>query len=67
MRLVVNGQGRDVDGPTTVAQFLESLGFDGRYVAVARNGDVIERATFGDVALEEGDRLEIVRPVGGGA
>ena len=67
MRLIVNGQGREVEGPTTVAGFLESLGFDGRYVAVARNGDVLNRATFGDVALEEGDRLEIVRPVGGGA
>ena len=66
LTLTVNGKQREVEGPVTVAGFLESLGYDGRYVAVARNGDVLDRAAFGEVALEDGDRLEIVRPVGGG-
>ncbi len=66
LRLIVNGQQREVEAPLTVAGFLESLGYDGRYVAVARNGDVLDRETFGAVALEDGDRLEVVRPVGGG-
>ena len=67
LRLTVNGKQREVEAPVTVAGFLASLGYDGRYVAVARNGDVLDRDTFGAVALEDGDRLEIVRPVGGGA
>ena len=67
LRLIVNGKEREVEAPLTVAGFLESLGYDGRYVAVARNGEVLDRATFGAVALGDGDRLEIVRPVGGGA
>lgn len=66
MRLVVNGAAREMAGPLTLAQYLETLGLAGRYVAVARNGEVLERETFGAVALEDGDRLEIVRPVGGG-
>ena len=66
LRLTVNGKQREVEAPVTVAGFLASLGYDGRYVAVARNGDVLDRETFGAVALEDGDRLEIVRPVGGG-
>ncbi|MCH7655121.1 MAG: sulfur carrier protein ThiS [Chloroflexi bacterium] len=66
LTLTVNGKQREVEGPVTVAGFLASLGYDGRYVAVARNGDVLDRAAFGEVALEDGDRLEIVRPVGGG-
>ena len=67
LRLIVNGKEREVEAPLTVAGFLESLGYDGRYVAVARNGEVLDRATFGAVALGDGDRLEIVRPVGGRA
>ena len=66
LTLTVNGKQREVEGPVTVAGFLASLGYDGRYVAVARNGDVLDRAAFGEVALEDGDHLEIVRPVGGG-
>ena len=67
LRLIVNGREREVEAPMTVAGFLESLGYDGRYVAVARNGEVLDRETFGAVTLEDADRLEIVRPVGGGA
>jgi thiamine biosynthesis protein ThiS len=50
----------------TITAYLATFGFDGRYVAVARNGDVLEHGTFGNVTIEDGDHLEIVRPVGGG-
>ena len=66
MRLVVNGSARELAGPLTLAQYLETLGLAGRYVAVAHNGEVLERERFGAVTLADGDRLEIVRPVGGG-
>ena len=66
LRLTVNGREQEVDAPMTVAAYLETLGFAGRYVAVARNGEVLERDAFGSVTLSDGDRLEIVRPVGGG-
>ena len=29
-------------------------------------GEAIDRAAFADVALEDGDRIEVARPVGGG-
>ena len=64
--LVVNGKQRELEAPMTVAEYLRSLALDGRYTAVARNGDVLDRDAFTEVTLAEGDRLEIVRPVGGG-
>ena len=64
--LTINGSSHELDAPMTVAQYLNTLGLAGRYVAVARNGDVLERDTFPSVTLEQGDRIEIVRPVGGG-
>jgi thiamine biosynthesis protein ThiS len=66
LHLVVNGEEREIEGSMSITDYLRSLGFDGRFVAVARNGDVLDRGTFGDVTLQDGDRLEIVRPVGGG-
>ena len=66
LRLIVNGREREIEAPTSIAGLLKSLGFDGRYVAVAHNGEVLERDTFESVALADGDRPEIVRPVGGG-
>ncbi|GEM_PF-172472 len=64
--LTINGATHELDAPITIAQYLDTLGLAGRYVAVARNGDVLGRETFPTVTLEHGDRVEIVRPVGGG-
>lgn len=64
--LTINGAPKELGTSMTVAQYLETLGLAGRYVAVARNGDVLERSAFSSVTLEHGDRIEIVRPVGGG-
>lgn len=66
IRLTINGEARALDAPLSVGAYLASLGFDWRYIAVARNGEVLERAAFDAVRLQDGDRVEIVRPVGGG-
>jgi len=65
--LTVNGEGRELEGPTKLITFLESLGVDPRYVAVARNGDVLPREEWPETTLQDGDVLEVVRMVGGGA
>ncbi len=64
--LVINGEPRQLESRMTVAACLRSLGLDGRFIAVARNGEVVERDQFDVVELGEGDRVELVRPVGGG-
>ena len=65
--LTVNGERRELDGPIKLTAFLESLGVDPRYVAVARNGDVLPREEWPETTLQDGDVLEVVRMVGGGA
>ena len=65
--LTVNGERRELEGPTKLIAFLESLGVDPRYVAVARNGDVLPREEWPQATLQDGDVLEVVRMVGGGA
>lgn len=66
MRLVVNGEERDVPEGTTVAALLDRLELDPGAVVVERNREIVSRDEVDEVRLEEGDRLEIVRFVGGG-
>jgi thiazole synthase len=62
----VNGDLRCVTVGITLADMLGELGLDARKVAVERNLEIVPRGTFGEVRVEEGDRLEIVHFVGGG-
>ncbi len=66
MRVVANGKPREVEEGSTVDGFIRSLGFDPIYVIVERNGEPLERKRYREVALAEGDRLELVRAVAGG-
>lgn len=66
MHLVVNGEGVELDEPTTVAALLDHLGHDRRGIAVAVNEEVAPRGTWSAVALATGDRVEILRAAQGG-
>jgi len=66
IKLTVNGKPRELAGPTGLVAFLESVGVNVQFVAVARNGDVLSREDYAGVTLQDGDVLEVVRPVGGG-
>jgi sulfur carrier protein len=66
MRVTANGKPFDVKPGTTVAGFIRLRSLDPRFVVVERNGEPLERARYEEVALDEGDRLELVRAVAGG-
>lgn len=65
--LRINGKTVELERPMPLMTYLEKLGIDPRAVAVEHNGDIVERAGFDSVVLDEGDRVEIVRMVGGGS
>jgi thiamine biosynthesis protein ThiS len=67
VNVVVNGEERALDGETDLPDFLHSFGLDGRRIAIAHNGTVLYREDWPSIKLREGDRLEIVRMIGGGA
>jgi thiamine biosynthesis protein ThiS len=66
MRLTVNGETREAPDSATLADLLASLGIDARRVAVERNREIAPRSQWSEIALREGDQLEIVQFVGGG-
>ena len=64
--VTVNGREHELEPGETVSRLLERLGLDGGFTLVERNEQPVERAVYGDVALERGDTLVVARPVAGG-
>jgi len=57
----------DLAGSVTVAELLSRLDIDARRVAVEHNLSVVRRAAIDTTTVGEGDEVEIVNFVGGGA
>lgn len=66
MRIQLNGEPREFDGPLSIAGLLERLDIDPRLVAVEHNRVVVKRARYAETMIEEGAEVEIVAFVGGG-
>jgi sulfur carrier protein len=66
MQLTVNGQDRELEEGTTIAQLLEQLELDPRMLAVERNLNLVPRSQHASTPLAAGDRIEVVTLVGGG-
>jgi sulfur carrier protein len=70
MYLVINGQSREFPQLTPGAQvrdLIAELGLKGDRLAIEQNGNIVPRSEWGNTALGEGDKLEIVHFVGGGS
>ena len=65
MVLTVNGERQEV-AATTIPALLRELEYDGEFLVVAINHDVVQRRRWDEVQLKAGDRIEIVTPRQGG-
>ncbi len=66
MKLLINGQEREVSDGATLPKIIEYIGFRRDLVAIQLNLDVIPKDRWDQTTLTEGDRVEIVHMVGGG-
>ena len=66
MTITVNGEPMELSEGLTIDGLLEQLKVRREYTAVALNREVWPKSRYADTVLKEGDRLEIVRPMGGG-
>lgn len=66
INLSINNENLQVEADKTLSEALESWGYGDDRIAVAINGDFVPRSAYPDRRLEEGDQLDIVKPVGGG-
>ena len=66
MKLIVNGEPREVADGTTLPALVASLGLKVGTVVVEHNGTALLRSEVERVVLADGDRIELVRAVAGG-
>ena len=61
----INGENLDVVGKS-VADYLNSVGYDLMRVAVELNSNIVPKEQYCDTIFKDGDNVEVVRFVGGG-
>ena len=66
MKIRLNGEEKETAEGTTLPALIESLSLAPERIAVELNGEVVRRAEWPTVTLNEGDRVEVVHFVGGG-
>lgn len=66
MRIIVNGEAREVAEGQSVASLLTDLGIQAERVAVELNLTIVDRQTFTGTLLRDGDRVEVIGFIGGG-
>jgi sulfur carrier protein len=64
--IVVNGQAMEVPDGLSIDDLLTRLGVKREFTAVAVNRDVTPKSHYASTRLADGDKIEIVRPMGGG-
>ena len=69
MNFTINGTSRALELPAapTLDKLIAALELKGDRIAVEHNGSIVQRTQWPATLVAEGDRLEIVHFVGGGA
>ena len=66
MNIQCNGEPRTVDEQTTLHDLIISMQLVPATLVAEVNGKIIEHTGFTDQKLNQGDRVELIRFVGGG-
>ena len=62
----LNGERRDVPAHHNVQDLIDALALTNQALAVAVNREVVPRASWLNRRFSEGDKVDIVRAIGGG-
>lgn len=61
----INGQELPVAGKT-ISEYLAQTTYNPQRIAIERNGEIVPKAEYESIVLEDGDSVEVVSFVGGG-
>ena len=67
MTIILNGEKKDIPDGLTVEGLLGHLAIKPERVAVEINEEIVRKATYGGFPVKDGDRVEVVQFMGGGA
>jgi sulfur carrier protein len=66
INISLNGKKSTINKSITIHDFIISQGLNFKMIAVAVNMKIIHKNEYKKILILENDKLEIVRPVGGG-
>ncbi len=66
MKVIINGESRDIADNMTVLALLRELGIEEKTMAAAINMDVVKKENWENTKISEGDKVEFLHFVGGG-
>ena len=67
LTILLNGNRTDIAEGSGIGDLIKALGLETDRVAVELNKRIIRRVDWGSTTISEGDKVEIVHFVGGGA
>ena len=67
MTILLNGEPKEIPADLAVAGLIRELGLTPERLAIEVNRRIIRRADWPSTTLAEGDKVEVVHFVGGGA
>lgn len=66
IQITLNGEARQIPASLTINGLFELFQLSPEAIIVERNQTVVPRSTFATLTLEPGDRIELMRLIGGG-
>ncbi len=66
IKIMLNGKERELAENTTILGLLNELDIKPQGIAVELNLEIVSKSKFAETVLKDGDKVEIVRMVGGG-
>lgn len=66
MKIVVNGENKEVAGPATLEELIRQLGVGKETVVAEVNRRIIQLDQRSGFQLSDGDQIELIQFVGGG-
>lgn len=66
MRIIVNGNEKQITDPTSIAALLEMVGVHPEQVVAEHNGTILSPQQYRETFIHDGDTIELIQFVGGG-
>ena len=66
LEIIVNGEKDILEYSISISELIIMKNLENLSVAIALNSEIIQKSDFDTTFINQGDKLDIVKPVGGG-